>query len=85
MLYAPIIEQVGDEDMFRTNAPWWLPGTLMVLFGLTIVVFPELLALMVASALIMIGLTWLLLAWNARKLRRNTMQQTFYYDRWQPW
>ena len=33
----------------NTSSPWWLPGAALILFGIAIVLFPELLALMVAS------------------------------------
>lgn len=66
------------------TTPWWLPGLLLVLFGVTIVIFPELLALMVASAFILTGTSWLMMGYAARKQRQQTAQQVFYYEPWRP-
>lgn len=72
--------------MFRMgNSPWWLPGAVPIVFGVAIILFPELLALLVASALIFTGITVLALTWSARKLRRQPPKggSTIYtYDRW---
>lgn len=69
--------------MFRTTFPWWLPGAALTIFGLAIVVFPELLALMVATAFIFGGVSWLMAGYTAQKIRRdNPKRQVFYYDIW---
>ncbi|MEZ4670927.1 MAG: hypothetical protein R3E39_23740 [Anaerolineae bacterium] len=68
-----------------TNNMWWLPGAGLLFFGLMIAVFPELLALMVASAFIMIGISWLLMGWGVRRRDNTPTQSTrYYYQRW-PW
>nr|PZN57923.1 MAG: hypothetical protein DIU68_03120 [Chloroflexota bacterium] len=67
----------------RSSLPWWLPGAALVLFGLLIVIFPELLALMVATAFIMIGLTWLSFGYAAHKARRERRTRVYTYDYWQ--
>ena len=64
---------------------WWLPGATLVLFGLMIAIFPELLALMVATAFTIIGLSWLLLGWGMRRNGTKRPTTTIYtYERW-PW
>jgi hypothetical protein len=65
--------------------PWWLPGAALAFFGLMIAVFPELLSLIVASAFLFTGLSWLLLGWSAqRNPAQNRPTTTVYYQRW-PW
>jgi hypothetical protein len=71
--------------MIRGSSTWWLPGAMLVVFGVAIVLFPDLLALMVASAFILIGASWLSIAYAARKARRNSITTVYGYDRWQPW
>jgi hypothetical protein len=63
--------------MFRN--PWWLPAAGLVFFGLLIAIFPQLLALIVASAFITVGLSWLMAGWS---FRRNRSSQTYYVERW---
>jgi uncharacterized membrane protein HdeD (DUF308 family) len=66
--------------MTRNTTPWWLPGTLLILFGIAIVLFPELLALLVASAFLFAGALWLSLAYAARKTRQQA-NMTYHYWR----
>jgi hypothetical protein len=68
--------------MFRSNTSWWMPGALLILFGVTIVIFPGLLALMVASFFIMAGAFWLSMAYGARKFRRESRQQIYQPNQW---
>ncbi len=65
---------------------WWLPGAALIAFGVMIAVFPELLALMVASSFFVIGFGWLTFGWSMRRLeqRSRTTRQVYYYER-QPW
>jgi hypothetical protein len=65
----------------RSTTPWWLPGAALVLFGVAIVVFPELLSLLVASAFIIAGGTWLSMAYTARKLRQEARRAPVYVYR----
>lgn len=48
--------------MYPISTAWWLPGAALILFGLAIVIFPELLSLLVALALIFGGVN--LLVWG---------------------
>jgi len=63
--------------MFRNL--WWLPAAGLLFFGLLIAIFPELLSLIVASAFIFVGLTWLIGGWT---FRRNRSSQTYFVERW---
>jgi drug/metabolite transporter (DMT)-like permease len=63
----------------RMNTPWWLPGAALILFGVAMVVFPELLALLVASAFIIAGGTWLSIAYTGRKLRHERRSPVYVY------
>ncbi len=69
----------------RSNSPWWLPGAALVLFGVAIVVFPELLSLLVATAFIIAGGTWLAIANTARKLRRDRQSPVYVYREQRDW
>ncbi len=64
---------------------WWLlmtPGMGLILFALAILIWPELLAYMVASALLMVGL--LLVSWSLamRRMekRMRSQSRTSVYD-----
>lgn len=63
----------------RTNGPWWLPGAALVIFGLAIVIFPELLSLMVASAFVIAGMSWLFIASKARKFTQKRAPTMYVY------
>jgi Flp pilus assembly protein TadB len=57
---------------------WWLfmtPGLGLILFALAILIWPELLAYMVASALLMVGLFLVSWAWGMRRVERTMRQQ----------
>ncbi len=66
--------------------PWWLPGAALAFFGLMIAVFPELLSLIVASAFLMAGMSWLMVGWSARRKRdqRRNSAWVYTYER-RPW
>ena len=55
--------------MYMNSLPWWVPGVALTVLGLMIVLFPELLAMMVATVLLMAGVGWLALGWTARRNR----------------
>jgi membrane protein implicated in regulation of membrane protease activity len=59
--------------------PWWIPGAMLILFGLAIVIFPELLALIVASALIFAGAN--LLVWGHWMRRAQQRSNSTYINR----
>jgi uncharacterized membrane protein HdeD (DUF308 family) len=67
---------------------WWLmmaPGILLILFGLAILIWPQLLAYLVAGALIFVGVLLTLWAWRVRRLARGMQSgqnSTIYYEDW---
>jgi hypothetical protein len=65
-----------------TLSPWWLPGAALAFFGLMIAIFPELLALIVASAFVFTGISWLMIGWSARRARVNERKaaRVYYFD-----
>ena len=64
-------------QQFTGNAAggaWWLlmtPGLALTLVALAILVWPELLAYMVASVLLFAGLTLMLWSWRMRRVERH--------------
>ncbi|MBL8120375.1 MAG: hypothetical protein J0L63_10245 [Anaerolineae bacterium] len=64
--------------------PWWVPGAALVFFGVMIAIFPELLALMVASAFLFSGLSWLVGGWAMRRNRPTQRVHIYTQERW-PW
>lgn len=68
----------------RSSTMWWIPGAALLFFGFMIAVFPELLALMVASAFMFIGGAYLLTGWTIQRSRRETPARV-YVDRNWPW
>lgn len=58
--------------MYPIATAWWLPGAALILFGLAIVIFPELLSLLVALALIFGGVN--LLIWGSWMRRAQTQR-----------
>jgi len=57
--------------MYRVNFPWWLPGAALLIFGLLVAAFPELLALMVALGFVLAGTSLLAAGWAAKRYRRQ--------------
>jgi Flp pilus assembly protein TadB len=56
------------------DGAWWLlmaPGITLTLVGLAILVWPELLAYMVASVLLFGGVTLMAWSWRMRRLERR--------------
>ncbi len=66
------------------NNMWWFPGAMLMLAGLMIAIFPELLSLIVASALLFVGLTWLVGGWQANRWRKQNRNANVVYVRF-PW
>jgi hypothetical protein len=55
---------------------------LLIVIGVLIVLMPDLLALMVASALIIIGVQWLINAYTWRQRRPTTCVRVFEREGW---
>ena len=47
-------------------------GVLLIVFGLLVAVFPQILVAIVSGALVMMGLTLCLISWRWRKLQRRS-------------
>lgn len=70
--------------MINGSSPWWLPGAALIFFGVMIVLFPELLAFMVASALIFTGISLLVLGRAFTRARKPAQSNVIYNERtWQ--
>jgi uncharacterized membrane protein HdeD (DUF308 family) len=56
------------------SALWWLyllQGIGLVLLGIAVVIFPELLAILAASFFLAVGVVLLMLAWRVRRVKRG--------------
>lgn len=74
--------------MYRTGRPansavWWAfmaPGLLLSLMAIAILVWPELLAYMVATILLFIGISLTIWGWSMRQIGKSQSQRTVYYE-----
>jgi hypothetical protein len=55
-----------------------VPGLSLVLLALAILIWPELLAYLVAGALLMVGITLTAWGWTMRQATRRTAQRIHY-------
>jgi Flp pilus assembly protein TadB len=86
------IRMQSDGQRFLGDAigsAWWLmmaPGVGLILMALAILLWPELLAYMVASALLFIGITLVTWSWRLRRAGRRWDQHLSTIERhdWQP-
>jgi uncharacterized membrane protein len=77
-------------QQFTGNAlggAWWVlmtPGIALTLVALAILVWPELLAYMVASVLLFAGMTLMAWSWRLRRVERRVHQEmtTMHQDPW---
>jgi hypothetical protein len=77
-------------QQFASNAAggaWWLlmtPGIALSLVALAILVWPELLAYMVASVLLFAGVTLMIWSWRMRRVERRIHRDTatMYRNHW---
>ena len=63
---------------------WWLimaPGMGLILVALAILLWPELLAYMVAGVLLFIGVTLVAWSWRMRRAERHLYQRMSSFDR----
>lgn len=69
-----------------SGSPWWVPGAVLIFFGVMIAAFPELLSFMVAAAFLFFGASLLLIGWGVRRAARRQETGMFYreWERW-PW
>ena len=79
------MQQAGQQ--FTSNGMggvWWLlmaPGVALTLVALAILVWPELLAYMVASVLLFAGVTLMLWSWRLRQAEQRIRQDVTTIDR----
>lgn len=62
---------------------WWAvmaPGLMLTLLALAILIWPELLAYLVASALLFAGLALLVWGWSLRQAEKRVQQNVVYYE-----
>lgn len=67
------------------RGPWWLlmaPGLGLVLLALAILIWPELLAYLVAGALLFVGMTLTLWGWSMRQAAKamESRETRVYYE-----
>lgn len=81
---SPIFVRFHSAGQQVAQRGSWLviaPGLVLVLVGIAIIVWPQLLAYMVASVLLFAGVSLLLWGWSLRKVERQRAQQhTVYYE-----
>ena len=79
------MQQYGQQFTANgTRGVWWLlmaPGIALTLVALAILVWPELLAYMVASVLLFAGVTLVLWSWRLRQAERRMRQDITTIDR----
>jgi len=64
----------GPGSRLRVGGAWWMlmtPGLGLILFALAILIWPELLAYMVATALLMVGIFLVSWAWAMRRAEKR--------------
>ena len=79
---SPFLRMVRNGRPMNTGV-WWVlmaPGLLLSLMAIAILVWPELLAYMIATVLLFAGISLTLWGWSMRKLGNQTSQRTVYYE-----
>ena len=77
----------GRYRQYASSAPWWLvmaPGLMLIFVGLVILIWPQLLAYMIASMILFVGISISLWGWSMRYLKQRQSSseppKTVYYD-----
>lgn len=63
-----------DHFTAAVTATWkdfLLQGVILILLGISIALFPQLLVAMISAALIVVGVFFIVIAWKTRKLKRH--------------
>ena len=79
---SPFLRTVRNGRPMNTGV-WWVlmaPGLLLSLMAIAILVWPELLAYMIATVLLFAGISLTLWGWSMRKIGSQTSQRTVYYE-----
>jgi hypothetical protein len=81
---SPIFVRFGNYSRRAANGGWWLvmmPGLLLTLTAMAILIWPELLAYMVASVLLFAGISLSLWGWSLRQAeKRQRRDSVIYYE-----
>lgn len=81
---APIFVRVHTAGQQVAQRGSWLvlaPGLMLTLMGIAIILWPQLLAYMVAGVLLFAGVSLLLWGWSLRRAERlRAQQRTVYYE-----
>jgi uncharacterized membrane protein HdeD (DUF308 family) len=81
---SPIFVRVHSAGQQVAQKGSWLvliPGLMLTVMGFAIVIWPQLLAYMVAGALIFVGFLLLVWGWSLRRAERlRAQQRTVYYE-----
>lgn len=65
------------------SGAWWAvmaPGVMLTLLALAILIWPELLAYLVASALLFAGLSLVAWGWSIRQAQKRVQRNGVYYE-----
>ena len=79
---SPFLRMVRNGRPMNTGV-WWVlmaPGLLLSLMAIAILVWPELLAYMIATVLLFAGISLTLWGWSMRKIGSQMSQRTVYYE-----
>jgi hypothetical protein len=81
---SPFFVRFESGRRLLSGGPWWMlmaPGLALIALALAILIWPELLAYLVASAILFAGIMLTLWGWSVRRaLRRAPRQDQVYYE-----
>jgi uncharacterized membrane protein HdeD (DUF308 family) len=79
---SPVFVRFGSNGRHTANGGWWLvmmPGLLLTLTAIAILIWPELLAYMVASVLLFAGVSLSLWGWSLRQAEKQQRRERLIY------
>jgi cobalamin biosynthesis protein CobD/CbiB len=83
-VHSPIFVRFRGYRQRVSGNAWWMvmvPGLALIFLSLAILIWPELLAYLVASVLLFVGFSLALWGWSMRQIdRRQRRQDTVYYE-----
>jgi hypothetical protein len=76
---SPIFVRVSNNRWVQPNGGWFLllPGLMLIVLALAILVWPELLAYLVAGALLMVGVVLTGWGWSVRQAARRMRRSNY--------